>query len=76
MNRNEIIEAWTFLRENNHSIPDNTLDFIKDAALSAYDSMDDDYCKKCMHNGSQMAYPGPCTGCGAHGEKRNFVLGR
>jgi len=29
----DIIKAWTFLRENNNSIPDNVLDFMKDAAL-------------------------------------------
>lgn len=36
--RNEIIDAYLFLRENNHSIPSETLDFIKGAALAAYDS--------------------------------------
>ena len=28
-----ILEAYIFLRENNHSIPDETLDFMKGASL-------------------------------------------
>lgn len=74
MKRNEIIEAYVFLRENNNSISDQTLDFMKDASLSAYDSLGDDYCKKCSHNGHQMINPSACTGCGSEGEKRNFKL--
>lgn len=31
--RKEIIEAYVFLRKNNHTIPDTTLDFMKNAAL-------------------------------------------
>jgi len=31
--RREIMEAYTFLREKNMTIPSETLDFIKDAAL-------------------------------------------
>jgi len=37
LERKEIVEAYLFLRKNNHSIPDHTLDFIKDASLAAYD---------------------------------------
>ena len=74
MERKEIIEACLFLRKNNTTIPDQTLDFIKDASLCVFDSLHDDYCKKCCHNGKQMQYPSSCTGCGINGEKRHFVL--
>lgn len=74
MQRTEIIDAYVFLRKHNQSIPDEALDFIKDAALSAYDALDDDYCKNCKYNGDQMKYPSGCTGCGSFGEKRNFIL--
>lgn len=76
VNREEIAKAWAFLRENNHSISDVTIDFMKDAALSMYDSLSDDYCKKCVHNGDQMVLPSGCTGCGSDGEKRNFKLSK
>ncbi len=33
INKQLIMEAWVFLREKNMSIPNETLDFIKDAAL-------------------------------------------
>lgn len=73
--RNEIIDAYVFLRKANNSIPDQTLEFIKDASLVMYDSLhDDNYCNKCVHNGQQMKYPSNCTGCGSDGEKRNFKL--
>jgi hypothetical protein len=74
IDRNEIIKAYAFLRENNNDISDQTLDFMKDASLSVYDSINDDYCRKCLHNGKQMLYPSDCTGCGGNGEKRNFKL--
>lgn len=74
MKRNDIIDAYVFLRKNNQSIPDKSLEFMKDAALSAYDSLHDDYCKKCQHNGSQMQYPSNCTGCGSDGEKLHFKM--
>jgi len=32
---NEIIQAYMFLREHNHSISDETLDFIKIASIKA-----------------------------------------
>jgi len=72
--RQTIIDAYVFLREKNNSIPDATLDFIKDASLSAYDSLPDDFCVKCIHNGKQIIYPSGCTGCGSNGERRNFKL--
>ena len=42
--RDDIIKAHLFLRKNEHTIPDETLEFIKDAALRqwtlAYNSGD------------------------------------
>ena len=32
---NEIIEAYMFLRKHNHTIPDETLDFMKMASIKA-----------------------------------------
>jgi len=31
--RGEIWEAWKFLREHNHTVPDKIIDFMRDAAL-------------------------------------------
>lgn len=33
MSKKEIIEAWAWVRENNHSISDDVLDFMKDSAI-------------------------------------------
>ena len=33
IDRTDIIKAWLFLRENNCDLPDEVLDFIKDAAI-------------------------------------------
>jgi len=33
MNKNEIIDAYLFLREHNQSIPSETLEFMKDVSL-------------------------------------------
>jgi hypothetical protein len=35
ISKKTIMDAWVFLREKNHSIPDATLDFMRDAALKA-----------------------------------------
>ena len=35
--RKEIIEAYTFLRTNNMTIPSETLEFMKDSSLKALD---------------------------------------
>ena len=72
INRKDILEAYSFMRRHNHSLPDELLDFMKDASLSAFDSLDNDYCKSCKHNGNQMIYPSACTGCGSDGEKRHY----
>jgi hypothetical protein len=72
MQRKEIIDAYLFLRKNNQSIPDDTLEFIKDASLVRFDALFGD-CKNCKQNGNQMIYPSGCTGCGPHDEFRNFT---
>jgi len=74
MKREEIMEVYLFLRKNNSSIPSETLEFIKDAALSMFDSINGDFCKKCLHNGKQQCYPSPCTWCGSDGEGRHFTF--
>jgi hypothetical protein len=33
INKQTIVDAWVFLRENNCTIPDETIDFMRDAAL-------------------------------------------
>ena len=33
--KKSIMEAWTFLREKNYTIPDETLDFMRDVSLKA-----------------------------------------
>jgi len=38
--KKEIIEAYIFLRENNHTIPSETLEFMKDAAIEKLDEID------------------------------------
>lgn len=41
MIKNDIIDAYVFLRENNHTISDQTLDFMKNAALKAFDETEE-----------------------------------
>jgi len=74
IDRKEIISAYIFLRTHNNTISDQTLDFIKDAALSTYDSLHGNLCSKCIHNGNQMIYSSSCTGCGCNSEGINFKL--
>lgn len=74
INRQEIMDACTFLAENATHCDPNTISFIKDASLTIFDSLAEDFCKKYENNGQQMLYPGNCTGCGSNGEKRIFVL--
>lgn len=33
MTKKQIVDAWAVIRKENHSIPDDVLDFMKDAAL-------------------------------------------
>lgn len=74
MYRHEIVDAYIFLQKNQSVISKEMLEFIKDASLSVYDSLQDDYCRKCVHDGFQECYPSACTGCGGEGEKHNFKL--
>lgn len=74
MNKQEIIDAYLFLRENNHDIPDDTLDFMKNVALRELEKINDGGCSSCEHDGFQTYFPGPCTGCGAEGELKNFEV--
>jgi hypothetical protein len=39
--KNEIIEAYLFLRKNNHSISDDTLDLMKNSAIEALEKKTD-----------------------------------
>lgn len=41
--RKDILNAWVFLRIRNHSIPDEVLDFIKNAALEKLEPINKDY---------------------------------
>ena len=88
MNRQEIIDAYLFLRENNHDIPDETLDFMKDVSLRQYDLVygvpdaegtdniiiSEEVCDSCVHDGNQPIFPGPCTGCSVGDEYLNFKV--
>lgn len=75
MNKNEIIDAYLFLREHNQSIPSETLEFMKDVSLRELEKIKDGRdCHSCLHDGFQSIHPSACTGCGAEGELRNFKL--
>jgi len=39
IDRKDIIEAWKFLRRNDTTIPNETLDFIKEQSLKAFDNI-------------------------------------
>lgn len=74
MNRNLIIEAYLFLRENNHSIPSSTIEFMKESSLKELDRIEvDQDCRNCRHDGNQSIFPSGCTGCGGYGEMINFA---
>ena len=62
MNRNEIIDAYLFLRKNNHSIPDDTLDFMKNASLRALESMNSKSMYKCDKHGG-IGFCSDCAEC-------------
>jgi len=74
MRKEEIIEAYIFLRENNQSLPSETLEFIRDVSLRELEKVKDGReCSSCIKDGKQGIYPGPCTGCG-DGELKNFKI--
>ena len=70
--RESIVECYVFLKETRPDIPQETLELIKDAALSAY-LKQTNACKNCQHFPYQVAYPSACTGCLTYG-RRNFKL--
>jgi len=72
LTRQSIIDAYGFLRKNNCTIPDYTLEFMRDASLSLFDQLYDEGCKSCQHNGGQAIYPSGCTGCGSFNERNNW----
>jgi hypothetical protein len=40
VSRKTIMEAWTFLREHSSGIPEETLDFMKEAALEKLNDLE------------------------------------
>ena len=75
MNKQEIIDAYLFLREHNHDIPADTLNFMKDVALRELEKIDtSEVCSSCQHDGQQSIFPGACTGCGIDGTFFNFKV--
>ena len=69
------MEAYLFLREHNHSIPSETLEFMKDVSLREIEKVKNGRgCFSCMHDGFQSVFPSTCTGCGAEGELNNFKM--
>lgn len=62
----EILEAWVFLRKHNNSVPDETLDFIKDSAYEKLEKQEKLNKKKCMC-GKELEYSkgeNYCCTCG------------
>ena len=75
INKNDIIDAYVFLREHNQSIPSETLDFMKDVSLRELERVENGRtCFSCKHDGGQHIFKSGCTGCGADGEYRNFSI--
>jgi len=73
--KNDIIDAYVFLRENNQSIPSETLEFMKDVSLRELEKVKNGReCFSCVHDGFQQIFKSACTGCGAEGELRNFKV--
>jgi len=59
--KREIIEAYLFLRENNHTIPSETLEFIKVAAINAVEGLPKlGKCHFCKH---MFSTEGVCMEC-------------
>jgi hypothetical protein len=75
INKADIVNAYLFLRENNHSIPSETLDFIKAVSIRELEKIESGRtCFSCKHDGMQMVFKSGCIGCGAEGEYRNFEV--
>ncbi len=45
INKNTIMEAWVFLRKKNHSIPNETLDFMRDVSLRELEKIESEQSK-------------------------------
>ena len=75
MTKEEIINAYLFLRENNYSIPSETLEFMKDVSLRELERVKNGReCFSCQHDGLQHIFKSCCTGCSSDGELRNFKI--
>lgn len=79
MNKQEIIDAYVFLKESNHSIPDATLNFMLDVSVRELKRIENGRtCFSCVHDGGQAYFPSGCTGCGVDGfgnnEFKNFKI--
>lgn len=75
VNKDEIIEAYLFLRKENKSIPSETIEFMKDVSIREFDRITNGRsCFSCKNDGFQSIHPSACTGCGGNGELNNFKL--
>lgn len=69
MTEKDINDAYVFLRENNHSIPDNVLDFMKSASLSRFLELSNTVnCNDCENHGVQTF----CSRCSRNPEYCDF----
>lgn len=60
----DILNAYLFLRENNSSIPSETLTFMKDISIRELKKNAlTRTCFNCKHDGFQMIFRSGCTGC-------------
>ena len=67
MSKTEVIEALNTL------ISKELLTKTTIAGKDYYSVVEPD-CLICEHHGQQSLFPSNCTGCGAHGEFRNFKV--
>jgi len=73
--KEDIVEACLFLRKNNKSIPDETLNFIKAVSMRELEKVESGrVCFSCKHDGMQGIFKSGCTGCGVDGEYNNFEI--
>ena len=75
--KNNIVDAYLLMlmRRETPSIPSETLEFMKDVALRELEIIESGRtCFSCKHDGGQQVFKSGCTGCGGHGEYRNFRL--
>jgi len=73
--KDQVVDAYLWIRKNNSTIPDNILELMKDSAIAALSKMENSRdCFSCKNDGLQSVFPSACTGCGVNGELRNFKL--